>query len=176
MLPFAWCLAEGKAQSNYIALLKFVDENVMPLNCSMYMTDYERALRNAMAKVVPAAKQSSCWFHFTQAVKRNVMKLPHLIHLLRSNETAKQIYYELLCLPLLPKEYIVEEFEKLKSRANDLNRRVFGAFIKYYENQWLIRVSFIFFGTTSNYFITPNFPFVLKTFNYTGRSRTNFCF
>lgn len=50
---------------------------------------YETALQNAFAPVVPTATLIACWFHFTQAVKRNVMKQLNLVKLLRTNPVAE---------------------------------------------------------------------------------------
>lgn len=49
------------------------------------MMDFERAMRDAMQTVVPNAKLESCYFHFCQATKRNLMKHPRLVQLFHTN-------------------------------------------------------------------------------------------
>lgn len=63
----------NKQQETYAAVFQFIHDNVMMLHCDVFMSDYETALRNGFATVVPDA----CWFHFVQAVKRNAMKLEY---------------------------------------------------------------------------------------------------
>lgn len=112
----------------------------MELECAIFMSDYETALRNAFSSVVPNAKMSACFFHFCQACKRNAVKLPNMVKMIRTNPVAETIYYKLLCLPLLPANLIMPAFNMLKSEAYDLDKNVFEPFFKYYENQWLKRV------------------------------------
>lgn len=84
------------------------------------------------------------WFHFTQAAKKRAMQTPQLVPYLLQNKNAREIYYKLLSLPLLPAKDIVPQFRKLKVLALANNRAIFVDFIKYYENQWIKRV-----GSTS---------------------------
>lgn len=148
----------------------------MTLQCKTFMSDYETALRNGFAAVVPDANLASCWFHFVQAVKRNAVKLPNLVKLIRSNPAAGNIYYKLQSLPLLPAKHIVPAFNMLKSEAYSLNKGLFARFFKYYENQWLkrVRVSYFF------YFVLPfDCIHFLMYFdlNYSilGGTQPNFC-
>lgn len=130
----------NKKQDTYTAVFQFVNDNVMPLQCQVFMSDYETALRNGFAAVVPTATLAACWFHFVQAVKRNLMKLPNLVKLIRTDPVAGNIYYKLQALPLLPVGHIVPAFNMLKSQAYSLNKGLFAPFFDYYEHQWLKRV------------------------------------
>lgn len=130
----------NKSQGAYTGVLQYTNDNILSLDCKQFMSDYETALRNGFAKVAPNATMAACWFHFTQAAKRNAMKLPAMMKFVRSNPQAEAIYYKLLCLPLLPPQHIVPAFNMLKSAAYDLNKLLFAPFLKYYDNQWLKRV------------------------------------
>lgn len=124
---------------------QYFDQNIMRLECHSFMTDYEHALRNALASVAPEAKITSCWFHFTQSCKRKACKLPGLIDTIHGNPEAKKCYYELLALPLLPAGNIPIAFQVIKMRIITLEIPNFNAFLTYYENQWLKRVCVILF-------------------------------
>lgn len=89
----------------YVAALKYINENVMPLECYMIMTDFELALRNAFKSLVPNALVRLCWFHFTQACKRVARKLEELFQLIKGDD-GKAIHHRLLALPLLPADKI----------------------------------------------------------------------
>lgn len=75
VVPFAHVLMTNKTQEAYEAVFEFMHRNVMSLNCKIFMTDYETAMRNALKRVVERLELSACWFHFTQACKRNAAKL-----------------------------------------------------------------------------------------------------
>lgn len=108
------------------------------------MTDFEMAMRNALRKLYPQSKLFTCWFHFTQAVKRHASQIQNFTVKIRTNKAAQQIYYKLMCLPLLPAGSIVSAFEELKldSRAveTEINSE-FEKFIRYFERQWILKVN-----------------------------------
>lgn len=104
------------------------------------MTDYEVALRNAIAKVIPGAQLTACWFHYCQAIKRNLMKFPKIIETILKDDNAKRLYYMLICLPLLPAENILKEFDSIKQRLVEIYPLMFDKFLAYFEKQWLIKV------------------------------------
>lgn len=147
----------NKTEANYKAVFMYIHENVMSLNCELFMTDYERAMRNGLSAVVPNAEPRACWFHFTQATKRNAKKLSELMQFINTSQQGKEIYYHLLCLPFLPEHLIIPAFEKLKLQANALHPRAFKRFLIYFENQWLINVRKFYFSFICFSFICFSF-------------------
>lgn len=144
LVPFATACMTGKSEKEYLAVLEYIDQNIMTLNCSIIMTDYEIALRNALAKIAPLAKMTTCWFHFCQACKRNAHKLG-MKTMLQKNQHGRNAYYELLALPLLPAGEIVNAFETIQSRINAQKVPNFKRFLNHYRNQWLTRVCILIF-------------------------------
>lgn len=149
MVPCIYALLTNKTQVCYESVLQYINDHVMSLQCASVMTDYERGLRNAIAKVVPDAILTACWFHFCAACKKQAMKFyGNMIRLVRTNTEAANIYYRLLCLPLLPADRINDAFNELKTSAKEFP--VFKGFIGYFERQWINRVSFPYFGLLIN--------------------------
>lgn len=142
--PMIFVLMSHKSEDAYKHVLQFIKENICcDLKCIKFTTDYETAMRKALADAFPKAEAVVCWFHFTQAVKRNASQIPGFLKYVRTegNEKAQQIYYKLLCLPLLPAKHIVPTFDKLKKEAFDLNETQFSKFMSYYRQQWMVKVS-----------------------------------
>lgn len=136
--PFLFILMSRKTRRAYEHLFNYLKKNIIDLgNGSSIMTDFECAMRNALRSVFPQIELNCCWFHFTQAAKKRAMQTPQLMPHLLKNEKAREIYYKLLSLPLLPANDIVPQFQRLKILALSNNRNVFKDFIKYYENQWM---------------------------------------
>lgn len=79
-----------KKQKCYEHVFKYIDEDICRLN-GTFMTDYEYAMRNALAIQYPQAKLRCCWFHFCQAVKKKAAKLG-LANLIRTGVLEKDIY------------------------------------------------------------------------------------
>lgn len=129
-----------KTQECYLHLFKFIEKNVCSLECDEFITDYERAMKNALKTIHPDSTITSCWFHFTQSDRKNASKFPHFLELITKNSDAAFIYRQFQCLPLLKEMNILPAFEELCSKGNQLNRRAFAPFIKYYKHQWIEKV------------------------------------
>lgn len=131
----------NKSQKCYEHALKYFEEHVFALNCVSFTTDYERAMRNALRKLHPNTKQYGCYFHYCQAVKKNAWKTAGLVNLIRSNPNARSVYFRIMCLPLLPAEYIGNMFMELRDEANKIDRSTFRPFLQYFYKQWIVNVS-----------------------------------
>lgn len=128
-----------KTQKAYEHALRYVNENIFPLKCEAIITDYEIAMRQAIKNVVPGIKLLGCWFHFAQAIRRKVASLSELFEIVRKDPTIRSIYYKFICLALLPHEKIHKAFNELALEALR-STKAFTPFVKYFQNQWLMRV------------------------------------
>lgn len=130
----------NKSEGCYSHVFDYIQKNVCSLHCAIFVTDYERAMRNALKKMFPQSKQTSSWFHFCQAVKKKASTIPTFFNLIRNNSEAAFIYRQLQCLPLLKDTNIILTFEILSAQANRLNKNAFAPFLNYYKKQWLTKV------------------------------------
>lgn len=126
----------------YAAAFKYMNDNIICLECKSIMTDYELAIRNGFLSVVPTAEVTSCLFHFKQAVKKKARKFNEMMRFIKSNVEAKKLYFKLMSLPLLPAVKIGTAFAKLEGMCIELQEKegkgkVFDAFIHYIYNQWI---------------------------------------
>lgn len=128
-----------KTQAAYEHALRYVHENVFSLQCGAMITDYECAMRQAIRKVVPNIKLLGCWFHYAQAIRRKVASISDLFDLIRTTEKARDIYYKIICLALLPHDRIERAFNEIALEALQLSK-AFTPLIKYFQKQWLERV------------------------------------
>lgn len=137
--PIVYALMSRKTQACYLKLFKYLEENVCSLKCSTFITDYERAMKNALKELHPESTLTSCWFHFCQAVRKHVSQIPELFELIRKNTKAAFIYRQFQCIPLLPENQIKPTFEKLKIIAEKFDKKSFTNFLSYYKHQWIIK-------------------------------------
>lgn len=128
-----------KTQKAYEHALNYVNQHVFSLQCESIVTDYEAAMRQAIRKVVPGVQLLGCWFHYAQSIRRKVASLSELFELVRKNEQIRNIYYKIICLPLLPHQHIEKAFNELALEGLKLTK-AFTPFVKYFQNQWLKRV------------------------------------
>lgn len=107
------------------------------------MTDFELGLRKALRTNFPNVELFSCWFHYTQAIRKKSGSIQNFLIFLKKNKTADKIYHKFLALPLLPASCINEIFHLLKEEIESLeNKEHFDTFLNYFEKQWLQRVSY----------------------------------
>lgn len=142
ILPFIYVLMDKRTETAYRAVFRYINENIQPLDCEYMMTDYERAMRNAIQQVLPDIQLFGCHFHFAQAMKRNARKYPGMLNTLKCEDDAKKIYRTLLCLPLLPANAITDVFNATAVEALQKYPNKFNGFLRYIKRQWLKRVRF----------------------------------
>lgn len=133
----------NKKTQCYEHLFNFIETNVCSLRCSSFMTDYETPMRNALKNCYPHSDFFSCWIHFKQAAKRQAIKMGSFFDYLKKNDKALLLYHKFLCLPLLPPHLILDAFDMLVREAKAISGTRFDRFIRYFERQWLIRVSYL---------------------------------
>lgn len=103
-----------KSQKSYEHVFRFINSNLLELKPKMFITDFEKALRNSLTKVFPEVRLKGCWFHFCQAMRRKLGKMSELAKRIRSLDSAKRIFQKLLALPLLPSHEIEKAFNICK--------------------------------------------------------------
>jgi hypothetical protein len=100
----------SKSQASYVAVLRFL-RNLVPDRQRTVITDFERALQNAIRDQYPSATLKGCWFHYCQAVWRNFVKLGLLAKY--EDVEGRRVLKMILALPLLPSGLIGEGLASL---------------------------------------------------------------
>lgn len=133
--PLAFCLMQDKKKSSYTAIFKFIRDEYK-FNITDAMVDFELGLKNALLETYPDAKLRGCWFHFAQALVRQLHKMPSKI---RYRPDIKDQIRKLIALPLLPDDKIKEAYHLIKneiiSRPLNNAREHFKDFFVYFENR-----------------------------------------
>lgn len=126
----------------YEAVFKYIENNVFEFKPKLFMTDFEGALRKAINICYPGIRLHGCWFHFDRAIYRYCLKRPKLRQALKINLNAKEVFKELLSLPLLPEKNFKEGYEAVREKARE--RRVYLpmiALFKYFDSYWIRQVT-----------------------------------
>lgn len=100
------------------------------------MSDYERAMRNALRTVYPNCKIIGCWFHFCQAIGKHCKKIGGLNAKLDSDVGAKKLYHKFLALPLVRIDLIAEAIALLVAESLQFGPE-FATFVAYFQRQWV---------------------------------------
>ncbi|XP_022159940.1 uncharacterized protein LOC111026217 [Myzus persicae] len=103
-IPIVHALLIDRQTESYSRVLQYFRHDLqLNLNYDQLqiISDFEQGLRNAIARVLPEANNTGCWFHFVQCIIRYV-RTHNLARILRANENARRILRMLMALPHLP--------------------------------------------------------------------------
>ncbi|CAF4958074.1 unnamed protein product, partial [Rotaria sp. Silwood1] len=103
------------------------------------MSDLESGLASAVKSEFTTAKHSSCYFHFTQAVYRNIQQL-RLSSMYNDDDNVKLFCRKLMALPLLPKTVIEDVYDDLIGNLSPYMRTVINDLLEYFQRQWFLKV------------------------------------
>lgn len=131
----------NKHTETYIAIFKYIEDNVFAMQPSSFMTDFENGLRKAVVTCYPHVRLRGCWYHYCAAIRRKSMS-HNLRGLIKENDKAIFIHRQMLSIPLLPSESIEDGYNIVKQNAVDYNlQKGFEPIFEYFEKYWLKLVS-----------------------------------
>ncbi|CAF3280615.1 unnamed protein product [Rotaria socialis] len=106
---------------------------------STIITDFEPSLAEAIISEFPSSNHIGCYFHFTQAVYRQIQHLG-LSSGYCSDESIRMTCRKLMALPLLPSSVVLKCFEDLYESVLLTSSAALGSLkplFEYYENYWV---------------------------------------
>lgn len=143
IFPLIYILMTNKSQALYKAAFNFINKNIFKLCPTSFATDFERAMRIALKLIYPDAILSTCWFHYTQSVRRFASKIENFFRTINANGNLSKAYHMILSLPLLPAEHVAAVYNSIRLKVEcDEQNAIFGELFKYFESQWLRKVIF----------------------------------
>lgn len=126
----------NRTAAAYKSVFKYINEQLLQLNASAIITDFEMAMRSALKSIVPDTKLLGCWFHYTQALRRKVASIPLLFKLIQKDQRARELYRLFQCLALLPAHEIEPAFIQIAHTALQ-SFPEFAKFVDYFDKQWI---------------------------------------
>lgn len=125
----------------YESVFRYIHHNLIPLHGEAIIIDFEKAMRKGLKNVLREVDSEmdilGCWFHFCQALRRALARMPALFDKVQSDEVYKEIFRRFQCLPLLPMNHIQKEFQDLCKEALKVDKIAFSPFINYFNNEWM---------------------------------------
>lgn len=143
--PIVYALMRKRTIEAYLSVLEYIHNNIIPIRGKGFIIDFEKAMRQALRRVAPNIPILGCWFHMCQALRRKLASIKELFELVRSDSECKEHFRRFQCLALLPEKDITPIFIRL-SREALTKSTLFGAFVDYFHNEWISRVTPKFFS------------------------------
>ena len=136
--PIFFVLTISKSKKTYKILFERLKE--LGVNISRYMTDFEKAAREAVKETFPGVTIKGCLFHFYQAIIRNV-KNNSLGELYTNNDNVNQFIRLFFGLPFTSISEIGFLLEVIEGQINLINDTVIRGrcqdFFDYFIETWV---------------------------------------
>lgn len=134
--PIIYVLMSRKTTAAYLSVLRYVNDNLIPIVGEGIIIDFEKAERLALAKLNTGISILGCWFHFCQCLRKKLATIGDLFQLCREDVKAKEIFSQFQCLPLLPADVIEITFKELAKKALRTSLK-FATFVDYFDREWI---------------------------------------
>ncbi|CAF1323957.1 unnamed protein product [Rotaria sp. Silwood1] len=141
--PCVFGLLPNRYKNTYSFLfheLKYVASQMkLDFSPKIIMSDFEPGLAGAVKSEFSTVKHSSCYFHFTQAIYRNIQHLG-LSSMYNDDDNVKSFCRKLMALPLLPETVIEDAYDDLVGKLAPDMRTVINDLLEYFQGQWFLKV------------------------------------
>ena len=134
-IPLIFCIAKNKTEVTYNQIFSTLKESDTSLQPDTIMIDFERAALNALTQNFPTAVLQGCYFHFGQAIWRQIQALGFQLRY-QCDEEFAVVMKPFRALAFVPKIDVIPCYEELiDSLSNDLVDDL-SDFIHYFEKTW----------------------------------------
>ena len=138
-IPNLFVLSHNRPKELYNVVFKYL-KDVIHCNPSIFMSDFEKAARSAIADVFPGILVKGCHFHYVQALIKN-MKDKGLGPEYSSNPTINEIIRCYTSLAFVPIENVSEYHDSIKYKINSITNLQLNSllinFDIYFTETWL---------------------------------------
>ncbi|XP_037094634.1 uncharacterized protein LOC119114723 [Pollicipes pollicipes] len=115
MLPDVFVLMSCRTRRLYHAVFGEI-RRVLGAPVRRFLSDWERALQGAAAAGWPEAVQSGCWFHYAQAIIRQIRRLGLRAEYTMEASAFSRWARKIVILPLVPADRLHEAWTLLLER------------------------------------------------------------
>jgi hypothetical protein len=136
--PLVYLLLPRRDTATYRRALTELTQRYPGLAPKTIMSDFELASINAFRETFPQAEQKGCFFHFSQAIFRQIQRDPQLLEQYSQNPEFSLKIRHLKALAFIPPADVMDMFEIIMEDAFfQQNEVLLHDFISYFESTWL---------------------------------------
>ncbi|CAF3357487.1 unnamed protein product [Rotaria socialis] len=139
-VPCVFCLLVNKKALTYrhifLELKEKAKERGKVFSPITIMSDFESGVIPVLKSEFPSSKHYGCFFHFCQAVYRQIQHLGKQKDY-SSNESFRLLCRKLMALALMPYEQVINSFNEIQADADLLPDHPMEELLLYFEKNWL---------------------------------------
>lgn len=141
-LPVLYVLINKKSQELFKKVFHYFRDFIAPkFKPKLIITSFEASLNYALRHTYKDASIGGSLFYYVQDIYKKVCKL-NLNSEIEEDSDAKNTFYKLLMLPLLPVNTIVDAFKNIEQQAKESeSQEKILPILEHIENQWLTKVT-----------------------------------
>lgn len=113
--PCIYLMLSERDQDAYKHAFEIIEEE-WQLQMSKTWIDYDSALRNALINIYPAVDMNAHWNQFCYAMRRKCKLIDQFYESVYLSN-ASHLFHQVLCIPLLPENLIVDAEEIMKRKS-----------------------------------------------------------
>ena len=135
-IPLIFCITKDKTELTYRKIFSTLKEHYPSLQPETIMIDFERASINAIEQNFPTAELQGCFFHFGQAIWRQIQGLG-LQHRYQNEDEFGVIMKQFRALAFVPAIDVIACYEELIDSLSDELVDDLSDFLHYFEKTWI---------------------------------------
>ena len=135
-VPLMFVLMSRKSKDDYIAILRHIKDALPIISVTTVVMDFEAAVWNAFRSVFDPISIRGCSFHWSQALWRRIQD-EGLAPTYRQRKNTSKYLRELMCLPFLPAEEIVQTFRDFQNLLLPTHPEALHKVVQYVEDNWI---------------------------------------
>ena len=135
-IPVLYALLENKTEISYTAVLQFLKRRCPRFDPDTFVVDFEAAEHNAIQAVYPDTRIQGCHFHYCQALKDRINKLPGI----KEDAHLSQLMGCFYAIPFLPLHDVEDGYHILENNLLNYYPAITSEsqrFLEYYERTWI---------------------------------------
>ena len=150
----SFSILKNKQESTYEILFKEIKKNVRIINNNIdihpkyFHCDFEKGISNAVLKVFPSANIKYCIWHYKRSLEINKNKI--CFKEVEENNDLYIYYKAITNFPFINSEYIIDIFNKIKSKCQQKNHNTFLNFLEYYKKTYILSYEIKFWNYFEN--------------------------
>lgn len=129
--PIIYVLMKNKTENQYVRILKQI-KNMTKINPNLILTDFEKALNNALESVFEQSKLQLCFFHLSQSIWRRIQEYD-LVKNYKQDIDFANIIKKIILSAFLPEDKIIHYYKKLKIELKKINNMNIEKLLKYLD-------------------------------------------
>lgn len=143
-VPVVYALLPDKRTLTYVHLFNVLSDTARRMNKtfepSLIMTDFESGLTKGISLEFSSKTiQKGCFFHYCQAIYRQVQSLG-LSTMYLEDLPIRSVIRQMMALALVPVEYVQQLFSDLVEAMNTDDHQTLSSLFTYFEKQWIKQI------------------------------------